>query len=465
MDFLQAWGPYAPALFYLWIGIAYGLAYLRTRKTQEKNQISGLFLIAIFALLQLFSLFRGPEENPSTMWWVTYGLDLCWPLVLLGLFHGIGKRRNTAGYHHPIDVMLFRPPRWTHNDNPADSAHATRQPYFLATVFLVLFTAFLAGISYTGVGLQLCGWLDVTLERSGCLRSVAIDRATVESVAVSPDGSLFAAGGSEQTIRLYRIADGQLQRTLTGHTDWVTSVAFSPDRALLASGSWDGTVRLWRVSDGTVIHVLPMPTDPSHKTIVVTFSPDGTLLAAASRNINVQLWRVADGTMVRAIPSVGGDVAFSRDGTLLAVEQPENKITLWQLPQGRALRTLAGHKYNVTSLTFSPDGQTLVSASGSEQTMKVWRVSDGVLLQTIPGPARSNLTFSADGKFIASGGMTNNIQRLRGLVELWNVAEGKVASAWEAHRTLVNSVAFSPDGKLLVSGSSWETIRLWRVNP
>jgi WD40 repeat protein len=86
-------------------------------------------------------------------------------------------------------------------------------------------------------------------------------------------------------------------------------------------------------------------------------------------------------------------------------------------------------------------------------------------LQTISGPARSNLTFSPDGKFIASGGMTDNIEHLRGLVVLWNVAEAKTTQAWEAHRTLVNSIAFSPDGKLLVSGASWETIRLWRIKP
>jgi WD40 repeat protein len=465
MDFLQAWGPEAPALFYLWIGIAYGFAYFRTRKKQEKNQVSGLFLISIFALMQLLSLFRGSEENPSAMWWANYALSLCWPLFFLGIFYGIERRRNSTGYRHPIDVLLFRTPRWTEDDSSSSSASTSRQSYFLATMFLILLTLLFAGVSYTGVGLQTCGWLDITLERSGCLRSVAIDRETVQSVAVSPDGSMFAAGGSGQTIRLYRVADGQLQRILSGHTDWVTSVAFSPDRSLLASGSWDGTVRLWRVGDGSVVHVLPMGTLPSRKTIAITFSPDGTLLAAASRDDDVQVWRVADGSLVHSIPSVGGDVAFSPDGTQLAFEQPENHITLWQLPEGRALQTLEGHKYSISALAFAPDGQTLVSSSGGEETMKVWRVADGALLQTISGPARSNLTFSPDGKFIASGGMTDNIERLRGLVVLWNVAEARTAQAWEAHRTLVNSVAFSPHGKLLVSGASWETIRLWRVKP
>jgi WD40 repeat protein len=465
MDFLQAWGPYAPVLFYLWLSITHGIAYLRTRKIYPREKISGLFLVAILGLVQPFSLFHGLDENPSTIAWVNYVMYLCWPLVLLVISHGIGKRRTTADYRHPIDVLLLRPPQANEDDSSSDSAHASRRYYFLASVFLALLTTLLAGVSFTGIGLQTCGWLDIMLERSGCLRSVAIDSSTVESVAFSPDGSLFAVGSSEQTIRLYRVADGQLQHIFAGHTDWVTSVAFSPDRALIASGSWDGTVRLWRVDDGTLLRVLPMPTDRGSKTIIVTFSPDGALLATASYGVDTQLWRVADGTLIRSFPSVGENVAFSPDGRLLAVEQPEHNITLWQIPEGRVLRTLVGHPSGISGMAFAPDDQTLFSASGSEEAIKAWRVADGMLLQTFPAPARSNLSISPNGKFIASGGMNHDIQRLRGQIVLWNVAEGKAADVWEAHRNLVNSVAFSPDGKILVSCSSWETVRLWRIKP
>ena len=80
--------------------------------------------------------------------------------------------------------------------------------------------------------------------------------APVRSVAFAPDGQTLASGSRDGTVRLWRVADGVLLRTLEGHTDGVWSVAFAPDGATLASGSRDGTVRLWRVADGTPLRTL-----------------------------------------------------------------------------------------------------------------------------------------------------------------------------------------------------------------
>jgi len=112
-------------------------------------------------------------------------------------------------------------------------------------------------------------------------------------VAFSPDGTLMAATGShDNTVKLWRVSDGILLRTLEGHTDVVTSVAFSRDGTLLATGSWDKTVRLWRVTEGNLLRTL---TGHVNQVYSVAFSPDGTWLASACGNTpnSVLMWGVA----------------------------------------------------------------------------------------------------------------------------------------------------------------------------
>jgi WD40 repeat protein len=134
----------------------------------------------------------------------------------------------------------------------------------------------------------------------------------VSSVAFSPDGSLLASGSRDRTIKLWRVADGSLVRTITGHTGEVNSVAFSPDGSLLASGSEDRTVKLWRVADGALLRTLEGHTGSVRS---VAFSPDGSLLASAGQECverdswgncirwrgTIRLWRVADGSLVRTL--------------------------------------------------------------------------------------------------------------------------------------------------------------------
>ncbi len=110
--------------------------------------------------------------------------------------------------------------------------------------------------------------------------------APVGSIAFAPDGQTLASGADDRTVRLWRVADGTLLRTLEGHPSEVWSVAFAPDGQTLASGSYR-TVRLWRVADGVLLRTLEGHTDWVRS---VAFAPDGQTLASGSWDGTVRLW-------------------------------------------------------------------------------------------------------------------------------------------------------------------------------
>jgi WD40 repeat protein/RsiW-degrading membrane proteinase PrsW (M82 family) len=173
-------------------------------------------------------------------------------------------------------------------------------------------------------------------------------------------------------------------------------------------------------------------------------------------------------------------VAFSPDGNIIASGSKDKTIKLWEASTGKLLQTLLGHRNKVQSATFSPDGTIL--ASGSEDnTIKLWEVDTGKVIRMLKGHDTSALTtnkkvfsvaFSPDGNTLASGNWDKSIM-------LWQVDTGKalhfikgrtkrfwglVDDKGDGHADSVNSVVFSPDGSILASGGFDHAIKLWDVS-
>ena len=151
-------------------------------------------------------------------------------------------------------------------------------------------------------------------------------------------------------------------------------------------------------------------------------------------------------------------VAFSPDGNTLASASLDNTVKLWSVSRKRAIATLAGHSDSVYSVAFSPDGNTLASAS-RDNTVKLWSVGDNLEIATLTGHSDSvySVAFSPNGNTLASASTDNT-------VKLWSVRDKREITTLTGHSEWVSSVAFSPDGNTLGSGSTDATVLLWDLS-
>jgi WD40 repeat protein len=282
---------------------------------------------------------------------------------------------------------------------------------------------------------------------------------TVNSVAFSPDGKMFASGGNEPTVKLWDVATGQQVRVLPAGRFVVSAVAFSPDGKIIA-GADRKSIALWEAATGRQLW-----TQGAESAWVesLAFSPDGKTLAscgAAERNTQagrVVLWETATGRVLRRMETAKnlGPVAFSPDGRLLAAGDRGSAVNLWETATGRPLRTLEDQENGVESLAFSPDGRML--ALGGHRGVGLWDYEVGRQLGTIKGHADfvASVAFSPDGKLLASASRD-------GAIKLWDAIRGtENAAKLKGHDDEVSSLAFGAGGKILLSGSRDTTIKLW----
>lgn len=349
-------------------------------------------------------------------------------------------------------------------------------------------------------------WYYLKSQSGQQLRTLPGHDHDVAFVAVSPDGSIIASGSNTEfepvafpfgkqpppkvlrkgNIKLWNTKTGAEFRTFGQHEHTVRGLAFTPDGKRLISSDFQ-KLHIWEVATGR-----ELPTKYDGQASAIAMRPDGKRLAIVD-NDNLRIWDLEKDEEVKRFAVVPANLkrkissarlAYSPDGTSLAgvvhlqpdfeaLRDPQRRLKdfadrkpdclaiLWNPETGEAPTQIWGAGEYVV---FSPEGNRIVTGFTTEahivaSQVRVWEVSTGkaaVEPQQSAGPTFATAAFAPNGKtFCVSAGAN---------IQVYDAVTGKVTTTLRGHKGTILSMAFSADGRYLVSAGNDNVIKIWTIS-
>jgi WD40 repeat protein len=281
------------------------------------------------------------------------------------------------------------------------------------------------------------------------------------ALAYSPDGRMLVSGSQDKTAKVWDLATAKEKWTFKGHKEFVDCACFGLGGAVVVTGSHDGAVILWDVKTGKK---LKRWTIPGKSVCSMAIAPDGRSVAAAggrmfgSRGNKINRFDLDGRERPEEIGQHStqiGALAYSGDGSMIASGDYYSNVNVWNVATGQLLQTMR-HRSHVQGLAFSPDGKLLATTGG--QSVFLWGSPGGTSRGQLKGHRGTVmcLAFSPDGQLLASASLDRTVR-------VWDVATGRLRTAFRWPIGQLHAVTFSPNGMTMAAGGDKDIV-IWDLD-
>ncbi len=278
----------------------------------------------------------------------------------------------------------------------------------------------------------------------------------ITSVAINGECSNILTGGADKRAQLWDVNTGDKTKVF-GHSATVTAVAYSANGKLFATGTADSKILVFDAKESKVKKILS-----KEHTLDITslaFNPVNDNIASASKDGTAKIWDATTGGSLFTLKAHAKEVnavVYSPDGKSIATASSDNTIKIWDSENGKLKSTLEADSKEVVSLTWSADGKFLASGGASGKVI-LWDMPAGTKFVETNFKSKVNtVSISPDVQYLAAAGVGKKIS-------IWNINTKEITKEFEAHSSDVSGIAFSDDGKLLISVSKDKSLKLWDV--
>ncbi len=346
-------------------------------------------------------------------------------------------------------------------------------------------------------------------KKSGLRHIIKRHNGEVSSIAFNNEGNILASGHYLEKIRLWDVVNGKLNTTCDGYPYqlYIQSLTFVPHGKTLASLNmrsagkaeilfWNADTGVYQKSQKGHSNAIDKSRHKSHGG-GIAYNTEGNIFVTGGSDGIVRIWDAKAAESDSIFQRVLGvfispqkaklkghtdqitSVALSPDGSIAASGSKDKTICLWDVRNQKLIATLEGHTDRIQTVTFSPDGRTLASGC-RDGSIHLWDPNTGKHKVSligndlfVPAPSLpreiddpphitargrsmvSSLVYSPDGKILANGNGDGSIY-------FWDMNLFQIISSFSGQARLT-SLAYSPDGRSLTSGSNDGTILLWKI--